>query len=356
MFHRSGQLNQIVLYYVDDEYRSQHPDLVAGTFRGEHSLMQALRISEANGLLYPFCSKLLEEPHMKEKSSLIKTKIRNENKRLLLLRKTLSVIMELFERENLDFMFIKLYRGIPYAPRDVDVLVKPNDTRSTISLFKNNGFNVEVFSDVEIQCQRADLLKVDLYCGFYYLSLPFIGDEFLWKDHRIVDMQGFDCPIPGFEADFLSMVIHSLLGHRHLSLLDFLYAKSLLNSERLSFSKMLKEAENYGWAYAFAKVFHTLEDLHESLYLSSHSSKGINFPFIYSTKFVLEAFQGFAGLPVDAKTKFLFVLSAFFDATYHKYLDIRHVAPIEIPNEIKNILSKSLYKVRGFRGDRRTLS
>jgi len=353
LFHRIGQLNQIVLYYVDDEYRSQYPDLAKGTLHDEQSLIQALRIAEINGLLYPFCSKLLEEPHMKEKLGLIETKIRGENKRLFLLRKTLGTMEELFKKGNLDFMFIKLYRGIPYAPRDVDVLIRHEDILDVISLFRKNGFDVEAFGDVEIQCQRADLLKVDLYCGFYYLSLPFIDDDFLWKDPRVVDVQGVDCPIPGFEADFLSLVIHSLLGHRRLSLLDFLYAKSLLNSERLSFYKMQKEAEKYGWAYAFTKVVHKLEDIHVSLYSSPNFPKGNSFPFVYSTKFVFEAFEGFAGLPVDMRAKFLFALSAFLDAIYHKYLNVRQVVPYDIPNQLKNIVAKSLYKVRQQRGDRK---
>jgi hypothetical protein len=317
------------------------------------ALTQSLRIAEINGLLYPFCSKLLEDSNIREKSDIVKTYMENEEKKLVLLKKTLSIIKELCEEEALDFMFIKLYRGISYAPRDVDVLIKPSDMRRTISIFKMNGFNVKIFSNVEIQCLRTDLLKVDLYCGFYYLSLPFIDDEFLWKDPRIVDMQGFDCPIPSPEADFLSIVIHSLLGHRRLSLLDFLYAKSLLNSRRLSFDKMLKEAEKYGWAHAFTKVFHTLEDLHESLYSNPNFPKGTRFPFVYPTKFVFKAFQGFAGLPVNTRTKFLFALSAFLDATYHTYLDVGQVVPIEIPEQLKNIVAKSLYKVRQQRGDRK---
>jgi len=354
LFLNSGQLNQIVLYYVDDEYRSLHPGLATGSIRDESSLMRALRIAETNGLLYPFCKKLLEESHMKEKSGLIETKIRIENKRILFLKKTLSVTEKLFKKENLDFLFIKLYRGVPYTPRDVDVLIRHEDLPSAISLFRKNGFDVQAFSDVEIQCQREDLLKVDLYCGFYYLSLPFVDDELLWRDCRIVDMYGFDCPIPGFEADFLSTVIHSLLGHRRLSLLDFLYAKSLLNSERLSFDTMLKEAEKYGWADAFNKVFHTLKDLHKSLYSSENFPKGIRFPLVYSTKFVFEIFQGFAGFNVDTRTKFLFALSAFLDATYHKYLYVGQTLPLEIPKQLKNVINRSLYKVRRLRGDRKT--
>lgn len=355
MFLKIGQLIQMVLYYVDDEYRNLHPDLAKESFHVEQCLIQALRIAEINGLLYSFCSKLLKEPRIKEKRSLIKTRIRNENEKLLLLKKTLGFIKGLFESENLDFMFIKLYRGIPYAPRDVDILIRHNDMSNVISLLKRNNFDVEVLSEVEIQCRRADLLKVDLYCGFYYLSIPFIGEEFLWRNPRIVNIQGFDCPIPNFEADLLSMVIHSLLGHRHLTLLDFLYAKNLLKSEQLSLNKTLEEAERYGWAHAFTEILYTLEGLYKSLYSSPNFPNEISFPFVYPTKFVFKAFQGFASLPINVKTKLFFALSAFLDATYHKYLYVKQAVSFELPKQLKKIIDKNLYKVRQRRGDRKII-
>jgi len=343
----------LVLYYVDDEYCKTHPNLPTTMRNKKADWVKALRIAKENGLLHYFSRRLLDNGG-ELPSNLLGRVIEQEEMSFVKLRETLYFVNSLFKDEGLDFMFIKLYRGISYAPRAVDILVKHKDMLRAISLFKKNGFKVESFSDVEIQCQRADLLKVDLYCGFYYLSLPFIDDEFLWRDHRIVAIEGVDCVVPAFEADFLSLVIHSLLGHGHISLLDFLYAKGLLNSERLSFDKMLKEAEKYGWAHAFTKVFRTLKELHESLYSSPNFPKGIRFPFVYSTKFTFEAFQAFAGLPVDMQTKLFFILSAFLDAAYHKYLNTGQVISMEIPKQLKSIIAKSLYKVRQQRGDRKT--
>jgi hypothetical protein len=343
----------LVLYCVDGEFRKKHPNFLAN-IKDERVWMNALRVADANGLLFYFCKRVVEEGSTFRRPFNAEMIVRREEEKFSQLRRTLAFLSSLFADNGMDFRFIKLYRGLPYVPRDVDVLITSEEVFDVVSLLRRRGFAVDSFDDVEIRCQRAGLLKVDLYCGFCYLSLPFIDEGFLWRDSRIVDVQGVDCPIPGFEADFLSLVIHSLLGHRRLSLLDFLYAKSLLNSERLRFDKMLKEAEKFGWAHAFTKVFHALEDLYESLYSIVDFPRGISFPFVYSTKFVFEAFEGFAGLPVDVRTKFLFGLSAFLDAIYHKYLNLWQVIPIEIPKQLKNIVAKSLYKVRQQRGDRKT--
>ncbi len=351
MFRRSIQPFQVILYYVDYEFQSKRPNLVSNNLLDKLPWRRVLSIAEANGLLHPFCTKFLEETPMSEKSDSIKRKIRDEDKELFRFQKTMKVVQHLLKKGDIDFMFIKLYRGIPYVPRDVDILLKREDLQAAVSLFRKNGFNVEAFSDVEIGCERPDLLKVDLYCGFYYVSLPFLDTKFLWENQRIVNIFGVNCIIPSFEADFLSLVIHSLLGHRRLSLLDFLYAKNLLHSEYLNFEDMLRETEKYGWTSAFIRVTEKIRDIYNRLYFKANTPRSLDFPYIFSTKFVLGGFQSFAGLGVNTKIKFL--LSAVLDATYHRYISVRYVIPFELPDIVKNFIANRLYEVRKQRGDRK---
>jgi hypothetical protein len=356
LFNSSCQLIPIILYYLDDEYHSLHPNLPTESIKNKEVLLQSLRIAETNGLLYPFCRRLLKEPFLKPSFGIIRAQLKSEERSLAHLRVTLQAVKALFEEESMEFMFIKLYRGEAYAPRDVDVLVKPAEMQSAISKFERNGFYIKTFSDVEIKCEKTGLLKVDLYSGFHYLSSSFIDEVSLWKNLRIVDVQGVDCPIPSIEMDYLSLMIHSLLGHRRLSLLDFLYAKGLLNSAYLSFSWMQREAEKCGWAFAFEKVSNKVNSLHESLYSSTSFPNEICFPFIFSTKFVLEIFQGFATLSIGRREKIIFVLSAFLDGLYHKYLNVWQDVPIAIPEQLKDAISRSLYEIRERRGDQKAVA
>lgn len=355
MFDRSSELIPIILRFVDGEFSRLHPRTSIDLIKDRRLLFQSLRIAETNGLLYPFCCGLLGEPFLKDDFGMIEAYVKNEENTLSLLRKTLQSVKVLFEEESLDFMFIKLYRGMEYAPKDVDVLVKSEDMQTAISMLKRDGFGVEVLSDVEIKCQKAGILRVDLYSGFYYLSWPFIDENSFWEDTRKVDIQGVNCSIPSLEVDFLSLIIHSLLGHRRLSLLDFLYAKSLMRSERFNFHKIMSRAEERGWGNAFEKAFQILSDLYQSLYLGADCPNGIRFPLVFSTKFTLGAFNGFACFPVKRTKKIFFIISAFLDATYHSYLSAWQVVPIEIPTPLKVAISRSLYKVREYRGDRKAM-
>jgi len=341
----------VILYYVDDEYQSKHPNLASENLLDKLPLRQVLRVAEANGLLYPFCTKFLEETHTSEKSDLIRTKIRDESKELLRFVKTIKVVQHVLEKGDIDFMFIKLYRSMPYVPRDVDILLRREDLQAAVSLFRKNGFNVEAFSDVEIGCERPDLLKVDLYCGFYYVSLPFMDTKFLWANQRTVDICDVSCIVPSLEADFLSLVIHSLLGHRRLSLLDFLYAKHLLYSECLNFDDMLRETGKYGWKNAFVRVSEKIRDIHNDLYFKSNTLRSFNFPYTFSTKFILESFQSLAGLGVNTKIKFM--LSALLDAMYHRYVSVGYAVPFEMPDRVKSFVMGSFYEARKQRGDRK---
>jgi hypothetical protein len=115
----------------------------------------------------------------------------------------------------------------------------------------------------------------------------------------------------------------------------------------------LRETEKYGWTNAFIRVSDTIRNIYEPLYSESNTLQPFDFPYIFSTKFVLEAFQGFADLPINSRRKFMFMLSAMLDAAYHRYVFARYIVPFEIPSRAKNFVMKKLYHVRKQRGDRK---
>ncbi|MFC1488148.1 hypothetical protein ACFLRN_10740, partial [Thermoproteota archaeon] len=154
--------------------------------------------------------------------------LKEEESALEKLTKTLSYLNSFFSDMELDFMFIKLFRNLDYAPRDVDVLLKRGQTSKILSALKKENICVKSSGNIETKCEKEGLLDIDFYEGFYYLSLNFLDEDFLWKTPKTVTFCGVECTIPNPDADFLSLIIHSLLGHRYLSLLDFLYAKSFL--------------------------------------------------------------------------------------------------------------------------------
>jgi len=343
-----NEATSLVLYYVDDEYRKTHPDLLTMIGNKPDVWLKAIAIARENGLLYYFSKRVIEEGKFSNEP--FKKIVEQEEKNLIKLKKTLHFINSLFEREGLDFMFIKLYRGIPYAPRDVDILVRKEQSHQIFAALKRRNITLKRFNGVETQFKEEGLLKVDLYQGFYYLSLDFLDGEFLWKDSRTVNVSGVDCLIPSYEADFLSLIIHAILGHRYLSLLDFLYAKSLLN-RKLNLDESLRQAKKYGWSSAFLTMVSTIQNIHQELYLGANTTKLINFPYTFSPRFILKAFQGFSNMPISAKTKFTFILSTMIDSVFHEYQMIQRSTSFEAPDEVKNAVMRIIHKVRGLSGD-----
>jgi len=344
----------LILFYLDKEFRNLHPNLSATIENSNFRWAQTLRVAEENGLLYYFLKNLLEEKALELRSDLLTKIMSREERNFERLRKTLDFFCSFFKDENADFVFIKLYRGLPYTPRDVDILVKSEEMLRIKSALKQNGFSVKTYNTVETSCRKEGLLRVDLYQGFYYLSLPFFDEEFLWKDPRKIDICGVKCLIPNREADFLALLIHALLGHRYLSLLDFLYAKSFLKGCG-DFNELLHQTRKYGWSRAFLRMIYTLQNIQQMLYSSSDTTKFISFPYLFSPRFIWEAFQGFTNMPVNTKTKFMFISSTLVDKAFFRYQLLQRFIPIEMPDEVKGLIMKSIYKVRHWAGDRKAI-
>ena len=341
----------LVLYYVDDEYQKTHPDLLNTLWNKPDVWLKAIKIAKENGLLYYFAKKVTND--VKFLRELFTKIVEQEERKLIKLKETLEFINLLFEQEGLDVMFIKLYRSIPYTPKDVDILIKKEQSHKVFMALKRRNIKLKKFNGVETHFEEKGLFKVDLYQSFHYLSLDFLDDEFLWKNPRAVSICGTKCLIPSCEADFLSLILHALLGHRYLSLLDFIYAKSLLNSE-LAIDEALRQAKEYGWSSAFLTMVSTIRNIHQELYLSlSHWPKPINFPYLFSPAFILKAFQGFSNMPLGTKTKIKFVTSTLIDRAFYNYQMIKRVSNVEIQNGIRDLLMKMAHKVRGWSGDRK---
>jgi len=176
------------LYYVDDEYRKTHPNLL--TRNKPDIWLKAIGIAKRV---------VEEERFLKDPFEKI---VEQEERKLIKLKQTLDFINSLFRQEGLDVIFIKLYRGIPYTPRDVDILIRKEQSHKIFATLKGRNITLKRFNGVETQFEEKGLLKVDLYQGFHYFSLDFLDNDFLWKNPRTVSICGIECLIPNCEADF----------------------------------------------------------------------------------------------------------------------------------------------------------
>lgn len=351
MFSRDlRDATSMAVYYMDSEYREMRQDMLSTKGNKKEIWTKALKIAEENGFLYYLSKRLLENKAGLSKE-ILRVIVNREREKLQVYRETLKFINCLFEDEGLDLLFIKLYKGIPYIPRDVDILLKREQMGRVISALKRRGVVLKTFGATEILCLKNGLMNIDLYQGFHYLSLPFLDEEFLWHHPRRVDICGLSCPIPSKEADLLSLFIHALLGQRGLSLLDFLYAKSLL-TESLNRNDLLEQVDKYRWSYAFCMLSSIVRNIYQSSYLSSSNHKFGGFPLLFSPKFILKALRGFTDFPsVSEKRKLIFIASTLIDNIVHKYFLLQRYTSVQMPNKLKDTLMETICRIRNWSGD-----
>ncbi len=349
---RNGEFVPLILYCVSEDFRRLSEKPSSDLVKNASLLNRCMRIADTNGLLYPFLKGLTKEFPQFKNCSIISTTIKNEEESLSLLTKTLATVSNALDRQGIEFLFIKLYRKIPYSPRDIDVLIHSRDFNQAVSTLKSIGFETVTSNPVETKCAQKGFLNVDLYSGFYYMSMKFMNDSFLWDSPRSVRIADSECMVPNAEADLLSLILHSLLGHRRISLLDFLYAVDLIDNGKLDMYKLVEQAEKYHWKCALKNGISTIKSLKSAQFGTSIESNC--FPFIYPTSFVLKSFGNFHDFHVTRKRLISFILSAFLDGFYHEYLTLGQSMQITIPEPIKVVVGKGLFASRQKRGDRKT--
>lgn len=343
MTKKNRDLNLLV-QYLDKEHRSrsiaEEPHVV------KQFLPRAMSIAKESGLLYYFSQALADRGV--EFSEEFRYEIAKDKRRLLMFKKTLTVLKRIFEDANLDLMFIKLYRGVPYVPRDIDILVRGGQFPQLTLAMRRAGFTVRSFQGVENECRKEGLLKIDLYQDFRYMSVRFMDQEFLWKNPRNVNIFDVECSIPSLAADIVSLSIHDLLGHRYLSFLDFLYADKLVNGDLVDLDKALEQPKKYHWENAFCYFASLIKELHAMLY---SGSSDVSFPFRFSAKRLLTAFGSFTRQEVSEQRKLMFILSTLADSALFHYTLFSRSTSTELSDGVRSNLLIPLHKMKHWVGD-----
>lgn len=339
----------VLLYFIDKDYRETHPEVLDHT--NAAVWRKALEMARENGLLYCFLEKMSALSHANGTSTypsgpIFESMIKNEKEKHRKFRDTLDFVNSTLSEERLEYLFIKLYRGITYTPRDVDVLIRKGQNKRVISAFEDNNASLRLYDDAEVNLEKKNLLKVDLYNGFYYFSRDFMDEDFLWSKSRKVDICGTECPIPSREADLASLLVHSILAHRYLSLLDFMYVCSLLSSD-LEFNQVVQQAKRYKWENACFAMIDVIKRLRSDLYVNNRSA---SFPVMFPPNFVLRFFK------LSAKRKLAFAASSLVDLAIHRYERLESSLNFEVPETIHITTLRVIRKVKHWVGDRKGMS
>jgi hypothetical protein len=333
----------LLLNVVDDHYRETHEGLHKNF--ADEDWTSALRLAKQNGLLYCFLERINNRDETTA-TAIFESLYEAEKIKHMEFQKTVDYVETVLDEAQIDYLFIKLYRAIKYNPRDVDIIIKKPDNVRVIEEFTKRESGLKLYSDAEANIETTDLLKIDLYNGFYYFSRNFLDKDFLWRNSRKVEIAGRKCPIPSREADFASLLVHSIISHRYLSLLDFMYAHALLLSN-LDFDLVVEQAKKHGWEPIYHAMINVIRSIGQDLYFNGMN---VRFPIMFSPRFILRF------IDLNTKRKIAFTSSNVVDLALNKYQGFQGAYNVEIPEKIHKLTLQGMRKVKAWVGDRKGIT
>jgi hypothetical protein len=190
-------------------------------------------------------------------------------KRLNKLSDTLVFLASTLPTVGIDYLVVKTYRYVPYVTFDVDVLVWPEQFENTkqvfakerLAILKHPGESVRKQSN----CERKDLLRIDLHQGFYWQGFSYLDADLAWQDPVYRQIEGIEAPIPSIEVEVLLNIVHLLYERRYVTLLDLIYFRQA-SQEGCRWEIIQTQARKYGWEHSLQNFRAILNSLTERVW------------------------------------------------------------------------------------------
>lgn len=304
---------KILLSVIDPEYPN---DIRVEEIAKNRDLRKSsIKLAERNGLYYYFILRLkelnIDSPFLEEE------RWNKENQKLSELKGTIKLLNKVLNDSRTDYILIKSCNTIPHIPRDVDVFVHKEEKRKIIEALENGGMKC-VRSDIaQTTLKKEKYLETDIYTGIRYFGVEFIDENFLWNSNVKSNIFGIEYPGLNAEADFLLTLIHSLFGHRVITLLDFLHIKSLRDNIR-DIDLCRKYAYKKGWVSVFDLALNELDTIHRRIYKEGEL---IHFPHLFGTNFILKCVSMVDGLYINKSNKIFLRISLILDKVIYRLKD-----------------------------------
>ena len=333
---------KVVLSVVDPEYPNDiHVDEIA---RDRDLLKEAIKLAERNGLYYYFIYRLKELGV--DLSFLGEERWNEEERKLSGLKKTITLLNDVSKDYGIEYIIIKACNAIPHIPRDIDIFVRNEDRTRIIEAIEDKGMKCVISDVTETVLRKAGYIDVELYSKICYLGMDFIDGSFFWES-SVKDMM-FDVEYSGLnkEANFLLMLIHRLLGHRSMSLLDFLHMKYLRDDINVDVCR--RHAHEKGWGSVFDLALNELNILYEKIY---KEGSVVHFPYLYDRKFMLKCVSEIDRLKMGKRNKIIFHLSLIQDRIIHELKDSFSYNLLKSFKPSRVVITFFIRRVKKMRGD-----
>ncbi|MEM4620089.1 MAG: hypothetical protein QW607_07730 [Desulfurococcaceae archaeon] len=270
------------------------------------------------------------------------TYLRDSIRSVRMATRTIMFLDDLLKKEGVEYLYIKTYRPIPYAPNDIDVLVHKDDFEYFTRLLSTYGFKI-MRRGVEVRFLREDMTRIDVYSSIIYAGVEFDIKDQLFSKRTSVDFLGSrNFSIPSPELDALIVLLHDVLGHRTINYLDYYYIRYYL-------LKNLTSNMTFRFIYDITKGTDLIKRCIALLLLLEHDGtlKNIkNFPIKITPPLMFSTMM----LDFSLQKKILYGSSLLVDVFLRFYNDHKNI----IPEELRKAVQTILFYHRLIVGDRHT--
>lgn len=336
---------KVVLSVVDSEYLNEIQ--VEEMVSNRHLLKSAIKLAERNGLYYYFLYRLKELDV--DLSLLGKERWNEEERKLSGLKKTITLLNDVSKDYKIDYIIIKACNTIPHIPRDVDIFVRNEDRTKIIEALEDNGMQC-IYSGVTETALKGDYMKVDVYTEICYIGADFIDSNFLFQSSVKDEIFGEECSGLNNESNLLLLLVHSLFGHRSMSLLDFLHIKHIRGD--IDMDACREYAYKRGWESVFDLILDELDTLHERIYTGGAA---IRFPYLFDRNFILKCVSGIEGLDMTGSNKIFFNATLIQDRLIYELKDTPIYNLLKSFEPTRHLINSLTASVKSRRGDKKSV-
>ena len=336
---------KVVLSVVDPEYPNDMP--VEEIAKDKGLLKSAIKLAERNGLYYYFIYRLKELGV--DLSFLGEERWNEEERKLTGLKRCITLLNDVSKYYGIEYIIIKACNTIPHIPRDVDIFVRNEDRTKIIKALEDNGMKC-VQRGITETALKGDYMKVDVYTEICYIGVEFMDGNFLLQSSIKDEVFGIEYSSLNNGANFLLMLVHSLFGHRSMSLLDFLHIKHIRGNTNMDTCR--EYAHERGWGSVFDLILNELDTLYERIYTGGAA---IRFPYRFDRNFVLECVSGIEGLDMTGSNKIFFNATLIQDRLIYELKDTPLYNLVKSFEPTRNLINSLTAYVKIMRGDRKSV-
>lgn len=340
-----GSLIGILLSLVDSEYR--HVPGTEDRLKNDIDLCKSLiKLARDNGLLYFLIHKFKE---LNIKLPDLETAWDEEEKKKSQFINSLRIIKDVSTEAGLDYLLIKRYATILNVPRDVDIFVRREQKEKIVQALQNKNMRCVQKGITETALELDGYLRIDIYTEITYITVNFIDNDYLWNSKTEVKLFGDKHWTLSDEADLLLTLVHNVLGHRRITLLDFLHIKSLINC--ISLETYERYLYDKGWGRSFDIIVEKMLSIQDII---DKGHTNIMFPYLFDRKFILKFISSIDKLSLSPFQKAFLYISLIQDEILHKIKGTALYEWLRSYDAARALVNSLAVSTRKLRGDKKS--